>query len=148
MVTRENYNELYPLVAFNTQLINSDTTTNGVIIDTAHYELGILFVMQTATITTGAFTPLLEESDDSGFSTSNEIADVNIVPVNVGGTWYETGQEAALAFVAADDNAVRTVGVVGTKRYVRLSFVTTGTADGTVGATVLKKGECQSVYGL
>lgn len=149
MPIKEIYNNLYPAVAFNVQAITTDTTTNGNIIDTADYEDGVLFAMVSGTLTDGTYTPLLEESASSTFATSNVIADANIVPVAVSGTLYETGQEAALAFAATEDDTVKTVGVIGTKRYVRLSFVSASTSSGgTIGAVVLKKGESRSVYGL
>ncbi len=146
MATREDYNKLLPLSSFDTQLINGDTTTNGNIIDTADFDGGILHVIQMGVRTTGDATPLLEESDDSGMSGSNVIADKNIVPVNIGGTWFNTGQEAASILDAT--NEIRAIATVGTKRYQRLSFVTDNTGLLTIGATVLKHGELQSVYGL
>lgn len=149
MATREIYNMLYPEVALSTQAISTDTTTAGEIIDTANYDGGILFAILSGTLTDGAYTPYFEEGDESNLSDASAVADKNISPVNVGGTWYTTGQEAALAFAATDDDTVRTVGLVGTKRYVRLSLVSASTSTGgTIGAIVLKVGEIQSVYGL
>jgi hypothetical protein len=145
MTIKEIYNKLLPEIALNTQLINTDTTTNGNIIDIADFELGILFLLKTGVVTAGDVTPLLEESDDSTFTTSNEVADLDIVPINVSGTWYETGQEALLKIDAS--NTVKAFGYKGNKRYLRLSVVTANSADLTVGANVIKKAEYMSVYG-
>ena len=49
-------NQLKPLIALKPQQINTDTTTNGEIIDTAEYDGGIVFTMSMA-YTTGTFTP-------------------------------------------------------------------------------------------
>jgi hypothetical protein len=56
MATRDIYNNLNDLVAFNTQSITTDTTTAGVIIDTQGYS-SLLFVMQSGTLTDGTYTP-------------------------------------------------------------------------------------------
>jgi len=145
MASREIYNDLLPQVAFNTQLINTDTTTNGVWIDTLGYGLGILFTGQMGVRTTGDITPLFEESDDGG-STSNVVADVNIVPVVVADVLYETGQEVASKLDGS--NEIFSIGLIGTKRHVRLSGVSANTANLTFGAMVHKMGEIRSVYGL
>lgn len=149
MPIKEIYNDLLPEVALNVQAITTDTTTVGNIIDAADYEDGVLFSIVSGTLTDGTYTPLLEESDSSTFATSNVVADANIVPVVISGTLYETGQEAASAFAATDDNTVRNIAVTGTKRYLRLSIVSASTSSGgTLGALVHKAGETLSVYGL
>jgi hypothetical protein len=146
MPIKENYNNLLPVNAFSTQLINSDTTTVGEIIDSADFEIGITFIIKNGVVAAGDVTPLLEESDSPTFATSNVVADNNIVPVVVGGVRYETGQEAASILDATDE--IRALGVVGTKRYLRLSLVSANSANLTVGAVAVKEGESQSVYGL
>lgn len=57
------------------------------------------------------FVMLMEESDDSGMSGKNNVADVNMDPT-----------EAIASFDEADDSSVRKIGYTGTKRYVTLSI--------------------------
>jgi hypothetical protein len=149
MATREFYNDILPEVAMTQQTISTNTTTAGEIIDTAKYDGGIMFVIFSGTLTDGTYTPLIQDGDDSGLSDAAVVADKNIVPVNVSGTWYTTGQEAAIAYALTEDDTVKAIAVVGTKRYVRLSLVSAATSSGgVIGAIALKKGELKSVYGL
>lgn len=114
--------------ALNIQTISTDTTTNGVIIDTAGYQ-SIEFVLFSGTITTGVFTPVLYESDDSGLSGATTVS-----------TDYLLGTYADATFTtaSADDNACKSIGYVGKKRYVRLSIITTSTGNGVIGAVAVK----------
>ena len=149
MSTQEIYNELLPLVALDLQEIVSNTTTPGNIIDTLNADKGVIIGLQSGVLTDGVFVPLFEESDDSAFATSNEIADINIVPVKIGTTWYKTGQEVASQFILTDDNVIRNFGFIGTKRYIRASVVSTGvTSGGFFSGISFEKGNTQSVYGL
>lgn len=118
------HNEVYATVARNTAAISTDTTTAGTIIDTRGYE-AVEFIFFSGARTDGTYTPLIEESDDSGLSGSNAVADEDLL-----------GTEAAAAISAA--NTVKRIGYVGHKRYVRLSVVSTGTSSGaTVGAVAI-----------
>lgn len=145
MAVIDIYNDLYPQIAFDTQLIDSDTTTAGNIIDTAGYTSGILLSLFSGVVTAGDITPLIEEGDASNLSDATAVEDRKIVPVNIGGTWYYTGQEAASKIDAS--NTIRDIGLVGTKRFIRVSFVSDNSADLTAGAIVHKEGDVQSVYG-
>jgi len=114
--------------ALNIQTISSDTTTNGIIIDMLDYQ-SVEFFIHTGTITTGVFTPLLQEGDDSGLSDAANVS-----------TDYLLGTYADATFTtaASDDNAVKRIGYVGKKRYVRLSIVTTSTGNGVISAIAVK----------
>jgi hypothetical protein len=113
-------------VALNNQAISTDTTTNGNIIDTRGYE-SVLFVMQSATLTDGTYTPLIQEGDDSGLSDAAAVADADL-----------TDTEAGQAFAATDDNATKKIAYVGSKRYVRLNIVSASTSSGgTLGAVAI-----------
>ncbi len=114
----ELHNNISPAVALDAAVITTDTTTVGNIIDTQGYE-AIEFVIQSGTVTDGTYTPLIEEGDDSGLSDAAAVADSGLL-----------GTEAAAAFAAADDDAVKRVGYRGGKRYVRLSMVSAGTTAG------------------
>lgn len=116
--------------ALASQIINTNTTTQGVIIDTKGYESWTLF-LHSGTITDGVYTPLIEHGDDAALSDAAAVADADLLPSG-------TGQEAAIAFVAADDNAIKKIGYTGVKRYIRLSVVSTDvTSGGTIGAKVV-----------
>lgn len=137
MAVREIQTMVLPQNAFNVQTISTDTTTDGNIIDTAAFDGGILFVIQAGTVSAGNVTPLLEESDNSNFSSESAIPDSNIIY----GT-LTSGQEAAA--IINTTGQVKSIGVVGTKRYVRLALVSASSANLIVGATVLKVAEIQS----
>lgn len=109
--------------AFNTQTISSDTTTNGVIIDTAGYE-GLTFVIKAGAVTAGDVTPLIQDGEDSGLSDAANVADDFLI-----------GTEAAAQIDAA--NEVFTIGYVGKKRYVRLSLVSANSANLVVGGEAI-----------
>ena len=127
MAKRELYSTTAPVVALNTSAISSDTTTNGVIIDTAGYE-SILFVIQSGTLADGTYTPLIQEGNDSGLSDAASVAEGDL-----------TNTEASVAFAATDDNAVKSIAYVGDKRYVRLNIVSASTSSGgTLGAVAVK----------
>ena len=122
------HTRLLGVPALNPQTISSDTTTAGAIIDMQGYE-ALEFFIQSGTITTGVFTPLLQHGDDSGLS------DVATVPSDF---VLGTIADATFTVAAADDNAVKKIGYVGKKRYVRLSIVTTSTGNGAIGAIAVK----------
>lgn len=114
-------------VAKNPTTISTDTTTAGVIIDTKGYG-AIEFVMYTGTRTDGTYTPLIEESDDSGLSGATAVDDANLF-----------GTEAGAALIAS--NSASRIGYrCGNKRYVRLSVVSASTSSGctSVGAIAIK----------
>lgn len=117
--------ELSPAVALNTAAISSSTTTAGNIIDTQGFN-ALTFILSVGARTDGTYTPLIEEGDDSGLSDAAAVADSDLV-----------GTEAGAVISAA--NTVKKIGYVGSKRYVRLSVVSTSVTSGaTVGATAIK----------
>lgn len=123
---KELYSTVLEKVGLNIQAISSDTTTNGAIIDTKGFE-SVFFVFQSATITDGTYTALIQEGDESDLSDASAVADADLV-----------GTEANAAFAAADDNEVRRIAYVGGKRYVRFNVVSASTTTGgTVGAVAV-----------
>ncbi|NIS52141.1 hypothetical protein GWN42_14040 [candidate division KSB1 bacterium] len=119
------YNNVKAVNALNHQGPLTNGTVAGVIIDTKDFE-SIVFVIQSATITDGTHTVKLEDGDDSGLSDAADVPAADLLG-------------ALPAFLAADDNAVKRVGCVTKKRYVRLSIVTTGaTTGGSLGATAVQ----------
>ena len=84
------------------------------------------FVFQVGAYTDGDVTPLIEESDNSDMSSSNAVADADLL-----------GTEAAAALSAA---GVSNVGYIGNKRYVRATAVTAAGSTLSVGCTAIKYG--------
>jgi hypothetical protein len=122
------HNETTPEVALTSQTISTDTTTAGEIIDTQGFA-AIEFIMQSGTLTDGTYTPLIQDGDDSALSDAAAVADT-----------FLTNTEASAAFAATDDDAVKAIGYVGHKRYVRLNIVSASTSSGGVLAAVVVKG--------
>lgn len=118
------HNSVLQKVALNTSAISTNTTTAGAIIDTAGFE-SIEFIIQSATLTDGAYAIKLEDGDDSGLS---DAADVSSDLV-LGGL---------PSFADTDDNTVKRVGSISKKRYQRLSIVSTSvTTGGTLSAVAI-----------
>lgn len=123
MVQRDNHHNVKASSALDTQAITSDTTTAGNIIDTKGFE-SLEFVIQAGTLTDGAYAVLIEEGDDSGLSDAAPVADADLL-----------GTELLAGFAATDDDKVSRIGYLGSKRFARLSLVSTGTTTGgTLGA--------------
>ena len=123
MAQKDLKNSVITKTAFNIQAISSNTTTAGVIIDGLGYESS-LFIIQSGTLTDGAYTILIEDGNDSGLSDAAAVADAFLL-----------GTEAAASFALADDNTTKRIGYCGKKRYQRLSIVSSATSSGgTLGA--------------
>lgn len=101
-------------------------TKVGEIIDTDGAE-GLEYVIQSGVLTTGTWTPKIEDGADSGLS---DAADVD--------SSLLTGTIAGATFAATDDNTAKKIGVVNHKRYVRLTLTGASTPDGLIGATAIK----------
>jgi hypothetical protein len=113
--------------AFNIQVITSDTTNNGNIIDMQGF-FGLTFVSLAAGLAAGNFTPLIEHGDDPALSDAVAVEDDFLI-----------GTEEQAAYTGGlGDNTTRRIGYVGKKPFVRLSYVTTGSASGTLGAIAIK----------
>lgn len=118
------HNNILQKVARNTAAISSDTTTAGIIIDTQGFE-SLEFLLHTGARTDGTFTPLIEHGDDPSLSDAAAVDDADLL-----------GTEAGAALAAA--NSSSRIGYRGSKRYVRLSVVSSGVTSGaTVGATAI-----------
>lgn len=97
----------------------SDSTLTSEIIDTRGYG-STEFLFISGAVTDGTFTITVYESNDSGMSGETAVADDDLLgtePTFVGTT-------------SADDNAVKKVGYIGSKRYVRAKAVQTGSSTG------------------
>jgi len=99
-------------------------STVGTIIDTLGFE-SIEYVIQSGTITTGSFAVVLEEADELAF-----VVGLQAVPA--------ANRLGALpTFVVTDDADVRRVGVIGKKRFQRLTLVGTSTPVGDFSACAI-----------
>jgi hypothetical protein len=117
------HHDVKQVIALAIAVIDSDTTTAGIIIDTAKFT-ALEFLLVSGTITDGAYAVSLQHGDDSGLSDAATVDDAEIL--------------GDADFALADDDTAKRIGYVGKKRYVRLSTVSTATTDGgTFGAIAL-----------
>lgn len=125
-MNRDLHNDVLQLVAFNTTVISTDTTTNGNIIDSAGF-YSLEFVLLAGTLTTGTYTPVVEHGDDPALS------DAAVVPTD-----FLLGTLADATFAVTDDDAAKRIGYVGHKRYIRLSITSASSAAGTMSAIAIE----------
>lgn len=97
----------------------SDTTAQvGQIIDHQGYDAAQYIILTGSIADADAtFTVLLEEGDASNLSDAAAVADADMVSQTNG-----TAPETAAAFQFDDDNEVRKLGYIGSKRYTRLTI--------------------------
>jgi len=121
------HNSIHLAPALNTSAITSSTTTNGNIIDMQGYG-AVEFAIQSATLTDGTYTPLIQEGSAANLSDATTVAAADL-----------HGTTASATFALTDDNVVKKIGYVGSKRYVRLSIVSTSvTTGGTISALAIQ----------
>ena len=118
------HNNITPVVSIDPAVYTA--TKVGAIIDTDGAE-GLEFIIQSGVITTGTFTPKIEDGDDSGLSDAADVATALLV-----------GTIADATFIVTDDSTVKKIGVVNHKRYVRLTLTGASTPNGLIGAVAIK----------
>lgn len=123
MAKKDTYFENNPIPAIDPAVYTA--TKVGDIIDTQGYE-SLLFSIQSGVLTTGTWTPKIEDGDDSALS---DAADVD--------SDFLIGTIAAATFAATDDGTIKKIGYVGKKRYVRLTLTGASTPDGLIGAQAI-----------
>ena len=111
--------------------INSDTTTEGEIIDTSKFNPGVYFTMAALIYSTGNFTLKLEHGDDDALADAEDVPDNMLV----------YGILPVLSAATAAGGTLAREGIFSTKRYVRASIVSAGTADGTILVCCVKEAE-------
>lgn len=125
MANNDLHHSVKAIVALAPQSITSDTTTAGEVIDTRGFD-SVEFVIATGAVNDSVLTPLLEESDASG-SGYTAVADADLL-----------GTEAGAVLDEDNDKDTAKIGYSGSKRYLKLSMVTTSTSGANlVGAIAL-----------
>lgn len=106
--------------------VADNTAQVGQIIDRRGFD-SVTFLIATGSVADAdtTFTVLLEESDDSGMSGGNAVADADLI-----------GTEAMAGFQFDDDNECRKLGYVGSKRYLRLTITPANNASAALLAAV------------
>lgn len=128
-INRDLHHNIAPVVGLKTQVISTDTTTAGEVIDLQGVS-SIEFTILSGTITDGTYAPLLEEANKADFSDNNDVA-----PENILGTVEEA------TFTDADGDTVKKIGYkVGAFRYVRLSLISVDTTTGGTFSAIAIKG--------
>lgn len=110
------HNNIFGVNALDSGAVTTGVT-NGNIIDTAAYE-ALEFVVQSGVITDGSFVLSLEDGEDSGLSDAAAV-DAELTLGSVEATFADT-----------DDQAVKRLGYIGKKRYVRLVVTATAATTG------------------
>ncbi|HQS18788.1 hypothetical protein [Reyranella sp.] len=115
---RDMANNITPKPVLAPAVGTDDTALVGAIIDRLGFD-SLTYLIQTGTLAdAGAtWTALLEESDDSGMSGANAVADTDLI-----------GTEALAGFTQAADGKCLKLGYVGAKRYTRLTLTPSGNA--------------------
>jgi len=133
MAVKDNISDLSIRQAMEVGAIGANGTTNGEIIDTADFDLGIGFAINVTNFTDGVFTLQVEESETGAFG-----GEESVVPAS---KYVGQSIPSADAAVAAGESQAKG-GVFGTKRYVRASIVATSVTTGaTVGVTAILSAE-------
>ena len=106
--------------------VADNTAQVGQIIDRRGFD-SVTFLIAIGSVADAdtTFTVLLEESDDSGMSGGNAVADADLI-----------GTEALAGFQFDDDNECRKLGYVGNKRYLRLTITPANNASAALLAAV------------
>lgn len=119
--TNATYNRVFN--ALEPQVIATDTTTAGAIIDTAEYDMGVTFAMLVTAYTDGDYTLKIEHGDDAALADAADVDAAMLV----------YGTLPTVSAGSTEGDAMDKEGIHSTKRYVRPSVVSAST---TTGATV------------
>ena len=115
MASKGLHHNVKQYIAFNGATINTDTTTNGNVIDTQFF-YGVEFFFQVNARVAGTVTLNVQESDTT---TSGDFTDV--------APQFLLGSEENTALSTANSSA--RIGYVGQKRYVRIQVISTSSAN-------------------
>lgn len=126
MAIRDTVTESVVQLAFN-NTINTATTTNGSIIDTANAS-AVSFYLMSSAFTAGTFKLSFQEGDESTLSDAVDLPDDKLVTIESDQDAVETGLTAVTAVLTNMTKA----GVFSNKRYVRPRIVSTNSPNATV----------------
>ena len=108
---RDLHNNIKVSRAISPTRVTDNTAQVSQIIDVLGFaSLEFAIAIGTLADADATFTVLVEDGDDSGLSDAASVADTALI-----------GTEAGAAFIFSDDDKVRTIGYIGSKRYVRLT---------------------------
>lgn len=117
---QDNHNNLLVRRAISPVSVADNTAQVSQIIDTLGFG-SLEFVIATGAIADAdaTFTVLVEDGDASNLSDAAPVVDAQLL-----------GTEAVAGFQFDDDNEVRKIGYLGSKRYVRLTITPAANASG------------------
>lgn len=131
MPTRDNHSNQLMLEALASIAISANEVNNGVIIDTADYDMGIKFGFDMSAWTDGAYAISYEEGDASNLSDAVAVPTEKII-----------GDAVTLGAATAAGAAFTGNGLFSTKRYVRCVITSTGVTTGaTLSGVAVESGE-------
>ena len=138
MANRDGSNDKKILWAIVPAAISTSTTTASNVIDRQGYDK-VTFVITASAYTDGTFTPAVSESDNSGMSGENAVADAEL-------TRLETAAAVTAATTNSADNSKK-IGYLGSKRYLTCDLASTSVSTGaTVGVlAILENANVQPV---
>lgn len=134
MAIHDIQSDLQPIVAFAGD-IGSDGDNDGAILDTADFELGLMFTLDIPVFVDGSYELQLFESDASDMSGATQIVAPRILPT-------DSGNSITASAAVAQGSILGKIGAYANLRYVRARVVSTGVTTGaTVRVIATQKGE-------
>lgn len=132
---KDLHNNIHVKRAISPVSVADNTAAVSEIIDMQGFQ-SLEFVIATGSIADAdaTFAVLVEDGDASNMADAAAVADANLL-----------GTEALAGFQFDDDNEVRKIGYVGSKRYVRLTITPTGNASAALLSAVAVLGHPASV---
>lgn len=121
--------------------VSDNTAQVSQIIDTQGYDsLAFLIAIGSVADADVTFTVLVEHGDAANLSDAAAVADADLVRQDPTST---TAPEAQAGFQFDDDNEVRKIGYIGSKRYVRLTITPANNASAALLAAVAVQGNAE-----
>lgn len=109
------------------EVITSPGFYSGQVVDTSHYDSGIMFSLSAPAYVDGEYSAVIDEADNPAMTDSDTITDGDSRLI---GSTFDT----KITSQTNVGDQLGTLGVVGTKRYVRISIAA---SDVSSGATVI-----------
>ncbi len=116
--------------ALEPQVIDSDTNTDGEILDVQGFD-SLEIAVQTGELADGAFACALYHGDDDALGDAALVLAADLIG-------------DAPAFDDTESNTAKKVGYKGAKRYVRLRVASTGTTDGGILSAMAVQGAARN----